>query len=513
MKPLGVALALALACALCQAVPGVLIAQIPIEKAARADIFKRVFNRAPGRDWEPGLLDLPSVNMLANEIHQEGRVFAVVWALSDPMIRAAIEEGKIKEVAQNPSLNLLQDARNKLRCDYVLLVTAWREGEVVLASARLLNGRREIWRDDRQMTGAVGGQFNGEMVAESLARTWSQLLNGSAFKDLPPKLTVRQPDAEPGVKPPDGDKPNVKPAPNNQVIQDAMKLLAGGKGPQAIDMLRDAVDAEPLNVERRQALIQVCAQLGRHLEAAHEARRAALLFPERPELHVLAARAWLGAGKPDEALTELNEAVAHDPDAFETRLLLGELQLKQLRFSFAIEHFSKALDKSPNSEAFWQRGLAKMFEGNGSGGKADWEAAAQADPTPSETAMLARYRLASGIFPIFIEGLGSEIRIQLPLAKSNPKDSAVKLAVADIERRAVAALGVWEALTAPAANQRSHDRFGLALKLLRQSTSELTTLLQTASEDDMAQASITLGEALRQLKDARKALEAEQTAP
>lgn len=513
MKRIGILLFLIVCSAASQGLSGVLVAQIPIEKAARAEIFKRIYNKAPGRDWEPGLIDQPSVNILANEIHQEGRAFSVVWALSDPMIRAAIEEGKVKEVSINPSMNVLQDARTKLRCDYLLLVTSWREGDVVLGSARLMNGRKEVWRDDRQMTASKDGRFDPDMAVESLARTWNMLLSGGPFKELPPKRTVQQPEPDPGVKPPDIDKPPAKPASNNQVIQDAMKLLSGGKGPQAMEMLRDAVDAEPLSVERRQALIQVCIQLGRHLEAAVEARRSALLFPEKPEFHVMAARAWMGAGKPDEALTDLNEAVAHDPDAYETRLLLGELQLKQLRFAFAIEHFDKALEKSPSAEAYWQRGLAKMFEGNLEAGKADWDAASKAEPSPSDQALANRFRLASGAFPTLIESLGSEMRIQLPLAKSNPKDSAVKLAVAGIERRAVAALGVWEALTAPTAHQRSHDRFGLALKLLRQATSELTTLLQTASEDDMAQASITLGEALRQLKDARKALEAELATP
>ena len=87
--------------------------------------------------------------------------------------------------------------------------------------------------------------------------------------------------------------------------------------------------------------------------AAQEARRAAAVLPDQTELHTLAARAFVRAGKPDEALAELNESVARDPNAIETRMLIGELDLTKRQYADAGSQFDFVISKA--AFAIWSR--------------------------------------------------------------------------------------------------------------------------------------------------------------
>ena len=74
-------------------------------------------------------------------------------------------------------------------------------------------------------------------------------------------------------------------------------------------------------------------------------------MPDAIELRVLAARAWMRAGKPDEAQTDLNEAMARNPDGAGTRLLLGEIGIAQLKPERALDHLSKSIAAGDSAEA------------------------------------------------------------------------------------------------------------------------------------------------------------------
>lgn len=494
-------------------VPGALIVQQDVTKEARAEIVKRITNRPPTREWEPGMIDAKVGSMLASFLDKDGRVFPVVWSLTDAYFRAAVDEGKVNGSMDNPSWADVSDTRPKLKCDYLLLIVAWREGDAVIASLKLYNGRREVWRDDRSMTAQKNGTFDLPTALESLASTWSQLLADGPLKALPRQRSKPQEDPGAGQKPPQQDNPNVggaKPPPNNEAVELAMKKLAAGQPYAAMNLLRDAVDAEPLEPERRKLLVSVLQQVSEFTLAAEEARRAAGLFPARSEFRVLAARAWLQAKNSEEALKDLNEAVAHDPDAYETRLLLGDLQLEQLRFAFAKEHFDKAIGKNPTADALYSRGLARAFLGDVQGAKDDWGEAGRLSPSIDSAKALSRFRLAATLALGFGESASAEIRAVLPLARSNAKDPATAAAVAEVARKAGTLSAVLATLAPPPPHTRSFQRLVLASKLLIQSVSEAQALLATPSDDLMSEASITLGEALKQLKDARTAFDSEK---
>lgn len=490
-------------------VPGVLIAQWSVDKDLRVEVLKRIQGADPKRPWEPGLLDYKVINGLAGFLDQDGRVFPIVWSLTDPLFRAALEEGKVKDYIDSPPLNVLHDARTKLKCDYLMVVSAWREGPELIASIRLYQGRREVWRDDRSTSAQTGTDVDFENAVASVNRTWVMLMGNGPLKSLPQRPANPDPGPQEGSQPPKNPNPPSLPPTNNEAIEQAMKRLAAGEGHVAVTMLRDAVDAEPLEPERRRTLVLVLNQLDQPLLAAQEARRASGLFPERTEFRILAARAWLKVKRSEDALEDLNEAVARDPDAFETRMLLGELQLREGRFRFAQEHFDKALERTESAAARWMRGLCKMLSGDAAGGKVDWDAASKDPSSMSDAAKLEHFRLISELWTPLGDNLGTDFRIAVPMAATQSKDPETMQRVADIVKRAEAAVSTWTNLTPPVEHQRSHARWGLALKLLRQASSELQVLLQEPNEENQAQASITLGEALKQLKEAKLAYEAE----
>jgi len=504
-------------------VPGVIVVQID-QKTEIVEAAKKIYGKDGGRpanltakfdafEFERDLRLVTMEEVAADQLYEDGRLTPISWAMTDPIFRAAVEDRIIERPADSPNLADVVAILPKLRAQYILQVYAFQNGDDVWTLAKLYKGDKEIWKDEvRAWQSQVQSQFDEENAKVSIARTWVQFMAGGPLKNLTPRPKASTPAAQPGLRP---TAANVSPPPsqaatdNKQLMIEAMKLMSGKQFAEAINLLRDAVDAEPSDFERRQALISALNQINEPRLAADEARRAAHLNPEKVELWVLAARGWMAAGMNAEAVSDLNEAVARDPDGYATRMLLGEVQLDQGRLPLAVDHLSAALAKSPSAFALRLRAFALAASGNAAGSSADLAAAKSiAEPETPEEA-IRRHRVAKKLTLKLADDAGSELRIYVQRARMNPKDEELKASAADLEAKLKAIESCFSDELAPAAHQNSNDRLLLALKLLVQTIADLRGSFGTLDEDALTEATINLGEAFKAMKAARTEFESE----
>lgn len=448
--------------------------------------------------------NVAAANFFAEELDDEGRVFPIVWSMTDPIFRASVDEGILAKPSISPSLAEAVEGAKRLKAEYLLVFEAYREADFILCKAKLYRGSREVWKDDRRMASSIDGSFAFENTMRTLARTWTKVIAQGPLKDLPPRKREQTPEPDPGSAPPvvaEAKDPPVPPN-NQQVLVEAMKLLSARRIAEALNLLREAVDEEPLDVERRRALISAYLQVHENALAALEARRAASLFPEQIEFWTLSARAWLAAGNKDEALKGLNEAVARDPESPLTRMLLGELQLAALRFSFALEHFDKAVQRSPSAESHFRRAVARFLNGNLEGGLLDLSEARRLETTPDVAAETSRYRFAVEILRELAGADGADIPTMIQRAKVQHTDAELRSSFQALAIRIGGASALAQSLVAPEVHRNSHERLVLALNLLSQCLSDARAHLVAPSEDLLAEATLNLGEAMRHLRAA-----------
>lgn len=511
MRALTVAALLVLS-VVAHAVPAVLIVQAPV---------------ASDGDNNPNV----SIGFfLSQELMDGAKVAPIVWGKEDPIFRAAIDEKLIRDSRGSPSLADVLDAANKLKADYVFVVSVWNAGSVMRARATLFRRGSVVWFDPSADTpGASSGaaqkwatdalakamppsvvarefevsMADPENAVRSLARTWSMLLSSEAFKSLPSVPRVPTPDVEPGQMPLVNLPPPIRQVENKELMESVEALVKDRQPHLAINLLREAIDTEPMDSDRRKRLIEVLMGMDRSELAAREARAAADLLRDRPHFWGLAARAWLKAGYIDEAQADLNELVARAPENLEARLLMGEVRLRMLDPSGALDHLTAVIEASPTPEAYFLRSLANAMLGNGEAATEDHTRGNQPSvdgPLPG----LERYSLIVSLTDKFGAEAGSEIRDLIPIARVRPKDAAV---AARLEARWSQVLGVLALVgrtQPPDLHKPSHERQDLALKLLAQTIGDFRNFLKTGDDGLLSDATINLGEALKSFTAARE---------
>ncbi|HEY3781989.1 MAG TPA: tetratricopeptide repeat protein [Fimbriimonadaceae bacterium] len=478
---------------------------------------------------------------VAQEFDNGGRMQPVAWGLTDPFFRSAVDSNLFKysqKVA--PTLDMAFQVGEKLKVQYVMAVSAWKQNGGVFAIATLYKDKRAVWRDPSEndptakiterneqvyeklskknkqqvaapetvnarqvMISNTGQDFDNNMRA--LASSWVSSLQISALRNFAPTPKIEPPVIDPGPKPIIVTPPPKPVVDNKQVVANAMALLADHKGAQAIEMLRDAVDAAPMDLERRRALITALQQTGQPLLAAVEARRAAALLPDKVELRVFAARCYLDAGQPDEAMADVKEAVAHDPDGTETRLLLGEIDLTKSDAKAAISQFDYVLGKAPTGRAYYYRALAKCLAGDADGMSQDLDSAKKNGFISDKGADAARYPQVDKLCEAVEEDLGPRCRTLLQRARVKPDDPEVTTERDALEKKVNAEIELMGLVGVPDQNKGSSDRRLLALKLLLQCLTDLQDYIKAPNDDTVADATITLGEGLKNLDLAKKA--------
>lgn len=501
--------------------------------------------------------NVPLSNALAQQFDEDGRLQSVVWSLSDPTFREVVSRPGRTNYPVEPTVREALAFASRERWEYVFIVEGFRSGGDVFGSAVLYRAGREIWRDPgkpdsrqlktyrqmldkkaitkeqyddqirklnyraMQLIQAAGGEYD---TVRSLARTWVQQLAVGTLRTLPGHARQATPEPNPGQGPPidppvlPTPTPTASPGPDNpaQPVDDfaairdkTHQLIDDGNALAAIALVRDAIDAKPLDMRRRQLLIDALIAAGMAAEAASEARHAAQLAPESVEGWLVSVRAWILLGKLAEAQADLNQAIARAPESVEVRLMQARLCLKQRQPAKALDHLAVALGKGPLAEAHYLRALTYAALGNSQLAAEDWMKALAlglADPDSP-----ARYVEAVETIDDSVEGQGDELRSLLSRALVRRTDPEVRVILEKNVQASAGRLAFLQNLKLPDAHRKSHEQQVLALKLLAQTLSDVRRYLESGEEDTLADARINLGEALKGLAIARQALKNERT--
>jgi tetratricopeptide (TPR) repeat protein len=491
-------------------------------------------------------MDASIADYAANELQTSGRVTPIVWGINDPIYRDAVEAGKIKSGEEMPAISDALATAGKLGAEYVLAVDIRSGQNEILGMAFLYRGGKLIWKDpvidipaqmnrlklelkkklisqqeyDQGVLNAgcrsnavqLSAKFGAEATLHAMARTWVEMIMSGPLQSLPKqpeKFTPAPGKGQGPVDPGVGTAPPAK-ADDNHWLTDLAAALKAGDANLAVSILRDAVDASPMDFARRISLAKTLIQFGQPEVAAREARRAAELMPEHLEFRSLAARAWIQAGNSDEAQTDLNEAVTRAPDSPETRLLLANVALSKGDFATAIDHLSKAISVGPTGDAYYLRALAHAMAGDSRLADADVKKATEVGLSQDPQEADSRYGLVAAIFDDGLSAIGGEIRTLHQRAQVQRTDKDVATTRDDLVKRVNGRSKFIAELPVPAGYELSHNRRILAYKLLSQCLIDLSSFMKSGDEDVLTDSRISLGEALKQGASARQRFKDEQ---
>lgn len=442
--------------------------------------------------------NLTVAHQVAQAMDDDGRVAPIVWSLTDPAFRAAVDDGVIPRPKDNPSMDEAFAAAERMKVEYVLVVVAVRDRDEAEGSLVLYRQRKEVWRDAQKAGVLQGGKFDPFATAATLARTWMERLAAGPWKSLPPRVGPRPAETgtgrtEPVVEP---KRPVAKPVADDQLLPKLAELMRQGDVPQIVALLREAIDAQPLDLSRRKLFVDTMLSLGQTRLAAEEARRAAELFPEAVEMRLLASRAYAELGDEAAAREQLNEAVARDPNGPLARQALGEAALLDLRPEDALQHLLKATELGATGDLLFRRALAYALAGDSKRFEQDSQAAregASAEPAVA----LARYSLAVRLADRLVARMARDGASALQAARIGRTGAEFDASLASLRRWADALAMTLRSTPVPPREANAHERRVLASNLLLQFVGQLQDAVRRSDSDQLEEATLTLGQAAR----------------
>lgn len=448
---------------------------------------------------------------LAVELEATGRASAVEWRMTDPVFRGAVLNNVLKDVPDAPTPNQVMATAGLLHADYVLMVNSVLDAGRVKAKAQLFHAGRSIWKDATTLGVFSGSQQSDADTAHSIAHTWALKIAAGPFQGVRVQTKAPTPEPLPGQAPTVVPPTPAAPAPvDDDNLRKQVEALVKDQRPgNAVILARDSVDAMPLDSGRRLILIDLLEKEGHPAEAASEARHAADVLSDQNELRLRAARAWIAAGNLEEAQTDLNEAVAREPNAVEARLLLGELCLQRLQPQPALDHFDAVLKAGPTSDAYFDRALCRSLLGGADGVQLDLAEAAK-DAKTTEAARDRRYRLAAAVLGKVTANDADQLRSMISKAVVKPKDQDLRDQADSMKRGIQARIALLSAMDTPAVHKGSSGRLLLAQNLLNQTLQDVESIMGGGGEDVATDARINLGDAMKQISAVQTALDSEK---
>lgn len=437
-------------------------------------------------------------DILADEIYKGGKLNPILWSLGDPIFRAAIDDGLIKNPSSKPTLADALKVQRALKTEYIAWVEAYREGDQVKGKITLYKGNKALWSDSQQTGVLTQGKFDQIGTLRAICHSWATLSDTGPLQKLTSVTPIPTPPPDPGKLSPPVELPPVStPATSNDtaLFESANQLKKEGKIAKAVGVLRDGVDASPMDPERRKALAEMLLAAGEPVLAAQEARRAAQLFPDQTAFRMLAARAWLQAGNGDEAQTDLNELAAHQPTGGQDKILTAQALLFQFKVSPAIDLLDAQIATKPSGDAYFFRSIAKALQSDEKEATSDVQKVAdKGDPL--------RYTTGMAILDNSVPKIADELRSLLDQASIKaPKELAE--AVTFQTSRSTATRALLSAMKPDPGHEKSHERRVLAYNLLIQCLSDLKDFMDSHNDDTLSDARINLGEALKHFKGAK----------
>jgi len=459
---------------------------------------------------DKGASPIALADALADALTEEGKTDPIVWSQTDPIFRDAVLDGRVPTM-DKPGPDDVQRAAKALGCDYIILAQAELNGTAVAGRIDMYRGSKPVWSDTNMMDTGHSSGNDLDNAIRSVARTWAIRISAGPLKSI-----QSEPKPPPTPAPSQGQVPKspaADPVPQvtdtAKALDDYKHLMSEKKIPEATNLLRQAVDQSPLDVQLRIQLIKHLASIGRAREAAEEARRASQLLPDSADLRALAAQAYLDSGQTDQAASQLNEQLARNPNDASTRSMLADLALNQLNAQAAMAHIAVAMKAAPSKDLAYRQALCDAIGGDDKAVSADIAVANQLQNwTGTEE---ASYKFCMGIFGQAMDQSVGDLRSLSQRAAVKPDD-------ADVAQEIDAQLAMLQARqtfvdswTPPASHKKSQGGLSLALKLLSQSLSELKAFLADKNQDTLTDANIDLGQSIKQLTAARNALATEGT--
>lgn len=493
--------------------------------------------------------DYPICDAIANEFQTGGKLNPVVWDITDPIFRTAINDGVAPGNVPIPTLEQATAVASKLHCDYLMAVDIRPDENGLLASTLFLRGSRVIWQDPvydlgpteraykprlkkkqitqaeydrailkashRTVTIMLGSEYGVQDTLRSVAHSWVEQLNYGPLKDFETAPISSTPDPAKGQSP---TEPPVLPTPiapktDESWIKDYKAAIDSKDLPKAVLILRDAIDSDPFDPKRRTAFVKELLAMGKPVAAASEARNGAELMPGNTELRTLAARAWLAAGNQEEAQADLNEALARAPESTATRLLLAEVAISKNDPATAMTHLAAILAKGPDPDALYSRAIVYAMTGESAKSSADMIAAKEGGLSFADLDLTERYNLILPVWDATLESLCDDVRTLQQRALVQRKEKEVADSLAALQVKANAFSTFLGNVVPPQSHGKSNARRVLAYKLLTQCLTDLDSYLKGGEEDVLTDSRINLGEALKQLNSSKIAYKEESEAP
>ncbi len=456
-----------------------------------------------------GLETDPPLNVtmdVAQFLDEQARVLAVIYGPIDPLFRAAQNEGLLKDAPTKPDLEAAKKAARVLQADYLLWVDVEEKSERFLSVHKLYKGGKEIWASQSELSVKVKNQSDRINAIQSLGRTIATALEYEPLKELPSLGKATPNEALPGqqpIKPVEGavTAPRV---PVDELVAQAERFVEEGNYRAALLTLREAVDTDPTSAKARVALIRLYSKMGRPALAMQTAMSAAGIVKD-PGMMVEVARAFAQGGKYNEARSLLNDALMLAPESEDIRIAMGELLMAEANPVQALDHFNAAAKSGKNASAFAMRALCRGLLGGTDGAKLDYSKAVEL----SAEAPKATYERAMSILDRALGGEGDLLRGLFQRGIVRRDSVEVRDSLAAQERFAQATLAIIEGWDRASRYNASHDQRVLALNLLLQCVTEFRTYLGSGDEQDLVNARLTLGEALREMSEAKAGFEKE----
>lgn len=454
--------------------------------------------------------NLSVAHQLAQSLDEDGRVVPIVWSLSDAVFRAYVDAGKLKSPDDNPTFNEVRDAAAKLKIAYFALCTAVKIEGGFIGSIQLFRtgNAKPIWKDSKNLTVKVGDLSDIESAAATMGRTWSSIMAGDPFKGLPPRPQVKTPD--PGIPNQPVKSDPTPPVPKTaaidpKVLAAARQHAAKAEYAEAINLFREVVDMAPFDAGVRLELASALLASGQPEAAAQAARTGSTMDPAKLELYRLSSRAWLQLGKLDEALEDLNEAMARNPEDPETQLLRGEVFLYRNEPAKALEPIGLAIKLKDSYSARMSRALAEALCGDAKGAVSDIEQA----PAASENEKIHAYRASMRLLEKAVEVHCESLRSLLIEAASSKRNKVLLEKANQMVKVTMSLADLVRAMAPPILHADSHQKRLLAQQLLAQAASDCQIFVESGDDGSASEAAISLGEALKAIPAVQQAFTAE----
>jgi len=289
-------------------------------------------------------------------------------------------------------------------------------------------------------------------------------------------------------------------------VDKAERFAKAGDLASAILEYRNAVNADPRNMDTRLKLVRLYEQREMHSQAIEELQRAQDIDPENEAVRQEMAAIYERRGAPDKAAKVLTSQADQRPQDLKSRLAAGDYCWKHKKFEEAEEQYRRAVEIDPNNPVPHERlALALAVQSLFNESRKELEQLAKLDPKPEPKVADERY---TGL-RAFADGDARNLLDQYDAgARSFANREMTRESYYDFVKgiaiRFDSISRFLEALTPPESASSTHRHRILGCSLMVQACTSTLRYLETNKASEKESAAIFAAEARRHLETAAK---------